>query len=118
MAKKFKVTEKAKRPASDKDVCFYCGKPIGTNHEKDCVLINKKAKLNININIPIDITVPSTWDKAFIEYRHNGNTWCISNAIEDMIKFLQEKENNNECICGIAKATVLSIDNKLFLEED
>ena len=62
----FMVTEKAKRPASKEQQCFYCQQPIGGRHKVDCVLVSKRVK--IRMTVEYEIEVPADWDEDLIEF--------------------------------------------------
>ena len=96
MKTNYLVTEKAKRPASDKEQCFYCGSIIGDYHKKDCVYISKKVK--VRAVIEYDIEVPSSWSAEDIEFHRNEGSWCSSNMLDELNEI-----DNEGCLCDKVK---------------
>lgn len=107
--KKFKVTDKAMRPASKLRACFYCNQPIGSFHEADCVLISKKA--TVRFSIEYDISVPAYWTKEDLEEHRNWGSWCMGNALSEITR------QHGECLCGKGRIDCLSIHDEIFCEE-
>jgi len=108
----FIVTDKAKRPASEKNECFYCHSHIGEQHKKECVLIRKKVK--VRVTIEYEIVEPASWDKDKIEFHRNESSWCCSNIIGEL-KEIDEKEN---CLCLMAKTEYLCDVGDPYLYEE
>jgi len=90
--KKFKVTEKAMRPASNKKECFYCNSKIGRFHEDDCVLVKKKVK--VVATIEYEIEVPADWTEDNVHFHRNEGSWCTDNMIGEL-----EELSKDECLC-------------------
>lgn len=90
---KYRVTKKAKRPASGKDECFYCNEPVGEYHKSDCVLVNRDVEIEMRIRYKVK--EPSHWDKEQIEFYRNEGSWCASNVLEE----LQELDKEKGCLC-------------------
>jgi hypothetical protein len=109
----FIVTSKSMRPASNKEQCFYCKQKIGSHHNQDCVLINKKVK--VRMIVEYEIEVPNHWDKEDIEFHRNDGSWCADNAIDE----LQEKFNNpdSSCMCLHSKFEYLGENSEPFIYE-
>jgi len=108
---KFEVTLKSKRPASNKNECFYCESKIGEFHKDDCVLIKKKVK--VKAIIEYEIEVPHHWNKDMIEFSRNEGSWCASNIINE----LKEIDKKNGCLCNIIKYKLIKDSKKIFLDE-
>jgi len=108
---KYKVTKKAKRPASKESKCFYCNQEIGDYHKDDCVLIRKKVKLRATIEY--EVTVPSSWGEGSVEFNRNDGSWCASNLIDE----LKEIDKEYGCLCDFVEFKYLEDASKPFLEE-
>lgn len=109
---KFKVTEKAMRPASDKKRCFYCKENIGDVHKDDCVLIRKKVKLKMVFEF--EDKVPSYWDDHLVDFHYNDSSWCANN-ITDIIDNISEKDG---CICNHVNFNMISMSEDRFINEN
>lgn len=92
MTKEYIVTEKAKRPASPVDECFYCHQPVGGYHDSECVLIQRKV--TVRMTIEYDVSVPAKWGKEDIEFHRNESSWCSTNAIGEL-----EEITKDGCLC-------------------
>lgn len=102
------VTRKAMRPVSSQEQCFYCHQPIGQHHKDDCVLIQKKVKLQATI--VYTYSVPAHWTKDDIEFHYNESTWCACNLIpvfQDM-----------DCLCPVTTITYLQDESSAYLGEE
>jgi len=108
---KFYVTPKAKRPASNKDECFYCQERIENFHKNDCVLINKKVKMKMTIDFEME--VPNHWDKDMMEFHKNESSWCCSNVIDQILE-IDEKEG---CLCSVCEFEYVEDMSEAFLDE-
>ena len=109
---KFKVTNKAKKPNSFTNTCFYCHQKIGDYHKDDCVLVSKK--IEIQAIIKYEITVPNDWDKEQIEFARNDGNWCSNNMIQELEKLT---ENGEQCLCQQTKFKYLKDTSTPFLTE-
>ena len=107
----FKVTKKAMRPASSDKQCFYCGEKIGSYHEKDCVLINKKALVRLVIDYEVEI--PAYWNKSNVNFHRNEGTWCSNNLIDE----LKDLTKGGDCLCDKAKFKCIKIGDSIYLNE-
>lgn len=64
---------------------------------------NKQTKIiQWSIHLPMDF--PAHWDDDMIDFHLNDSSWCCSNLIKELEKYDQE----NGCICGICRASVLN----------
>lgn len=106
------VTRSAMRPASDKEACFRCGQPVGSEHKPDCVTIRKKVK--VRMTVEYEISVPNHWNKEDIEFHRNEGTWCSSNAVDELSEIIGE----DGCICNCTHFDYLGGDSEPFLAED
>jgi hypothetical protein len=84
------------RPAGKPDECFYCQRPIGAEHEADCVMRDRTVVVRLTVEYPI--RVPEHWTPEDIELHRNDSSWCIGNAVVEL-----DSVNDQGCICGIAK---------------
>jgi len=101
------------RPAGKKDECFYCGQKIGQPHGRDCVTITKRVRVRCIIEYVID--VPHHWTKEDIEFHRNDNTWCASNAVDE----LKELEQKIGCLCPASRFEFVGVtDSKPHQEEE
>lgn len=110
----FIVTAAAQRPASMNGKCFYCHQPIGENHKDDCVLINKKVR--VQMTVEYEISVPADWDKEMIEFHRNEGSWCASNAVNELAE-LFDSDDRDTCMCSAAHFEYLSDAGEPFLSE-
>ncbi len=105
----FIVTEAAKRPVDPRATCcFYCRQPIGSPHERDCVLILRRVRIKMTVEYEID--APATWDSRLIDFSRNESSWCASNA-------LAELEKIEPCLCGHAQFELVKVVGEPFLAE-
>lgn len=105
------VTERAKRPASDKDECFYCNQPIGSPHKFDCVLIHKKARVRMTVDYEVE--VPNHWGRHDIEFHRNEGTWCADNALRE----LGDVARQVGCLCAVTTFEYLEDASDPYLDE-
>jgi hypothetical protein len=109
----FIVTKKAERPASiSHGICFYCGRPIGTEHLSGCVLIKKKVL--VRTTITYEIEVPSEWTSEDIEFHRNEGSWCCNNMIGELEEIIKE---DDICLCPITKSEYIRDTSKPYLDE-
>lgn len=90
------------RPAGKSDECFYCHQKVGTEHKKDCVILQKKVKMKYTFEVEIE--VPWFWNKNQIEFHFNGSSWCADNALNT----LEELSKTLGCLCSIFNAKVIN----------
>lgn len=107
----FLVTEKAQRPARMDGRCFYCSQSIGAEHLPDCVLIRKKAIVEMTVSYEID--VPNGWDEEQVRFHRNESSWCASNSLEELAKL----EEEHGCLCSVVEFEVVEVGTKPFLNE-
>ena len=112
MKTNYKVTENAKRPASDEEACFYCRSPIGDYHKEDCVLVRKKVMIKMTVGY--EVVVPACWTKEDVEYSRNDGTWCANNALYEL-KEMTEK--NKTCMCHYANFEYIEDTCDPYLDE-
>lgn len=105
------VSRLAMRPASDKEECFYCHQPIGSEHHPDCVLIKKKVM--VRMTVEYEVKVPAHWDKHMIEFHRNDGSWCADNALDE----LAEIGGGDGCLCHCTHFDYLGGDSAPFLSE-
>ena len=95
-----KVGEDAIRPAGKPDRCFYCGRLLGENHRRKCVLV--KRDIEIEAKFRIVVSVPAFWDKDLIEFHFNESSYCANNLIDKL------KDNAKErCLCDRTEVVYL-----------
>ena len=83
------------RPAGPPDKCFYCGQPIGTEHDYSCVC--RKRTVVVNVSFIALIVVPESWDADTINFCRNESSWCVSNLLTvDGLK-------DESCLCPCTK---------------
>lgn len=111
----FQVTHKAKRPASKRDVCFYCQQPIGAMHKPDCVLINKKV--TIKVSMELEIEVPAHWSGHDVEFHRNESSSCADNTLQDCIKEIKRLKKAHGCMCGNLHVEYIGNQSEPFLDE-
>jgi len=109
---KFRVTNRAQRPAKMDGCCFHCRQRVGTTHEADCVLIKKKAI--VRAVIEYEVNVPHFWSKEDIEFHRNESSWCSSNLLNELRIYIDKEER---CLCSITKFQCLETNDKPFLDE-
>lgn len=110
--RQFIVTDKARRPAIDRPVCFYCLRPVGSPHKGDCVLIKKKVL--IRMTVEYEISVPASDYKGEIEFHRNESSWCADNAFDE----LEALRDKHGCLCHVAKFTCLRDTGEPYLDEE
>jgi len=110
---KFKVTEKATRPAGNAGECFYCREAIGATHKDDCVLLTKKVKVELYIE-HIE-TVPAHWDKDDIEFRFNESTWCATNALDELTELYGK--DDGPCMCPVTTVRYIEDESEPTCED-
>ena len=93
------------RPAGKPGECFYCHRPVGSEHEYKCVCNSHKVKVRYIITMERDY--PVSWDKNMIEFHMNESSWCSSNIIQE----LEEHEKDHGCICDIVVGEVVEEGN-------
>lgn len=109
---KFKVTPKAKRPATKENKCTYCNQPIGNFHKEDCVCISKKIKLKVTIEYETDC--PADWDKNQIEFHRNEGSWCADNCLSEIEEYIESK---GICLCSNADFEYIEDIGDAYLDE-
>src|SRR3990167_3599264 len=107
----FRVTEKARRPASTANKCFYCAVEVGGYHKLDCVLIQKSVK--VRMIVEYDIHVPSSWDADDVAFHRNEGSWCANNAITEL-----QTLKKSGCLCAITRFEVVDINSTSFANEE
>jgi hypothetical protein len=108
----YTVSILSKRPASDKEECFYCHEAIGSNHKADCVFIRKKVQLRMTVEF--EAIVPNHWGKKMIEFHRNDGTYCADNDFRELI---ESAEKAGGCLCGITNYEYLKDVGQEFLDE-
>jgi len=95
------------RPAGKPDQCFYCGRKVGESHKQDCVILKRAVKVRYTFEIEIDM--PFAWDAGMIDFHRNDSSWCASNAVGDIEKFMERQEAScgSTCICNNFKSEYL-----------
>ena len=94
------------RPARQDGTCFYCLKPLGEEHEEDCVI--RQRTVVIKATIETAITVAESWDKHMIEFHRGESSWCASNFIDELEKRDERlrkyfESENMGCLCSAAE---------------
>lgn len=97
------------RPAGKPDECYYCNSKVGEIHKTDCVIIKQRVKVKYTYEIEID--VPHHWDPDMILFHRNDSTWCASNGLRDIERFLRKEGMG--CPCPIFSCSYIeTVDNK------
>lgn len=104
------VTEKARRPAIDRQECAFCHQPLGTEHRPDCVLTKKKIKIRMIVEYETDC--PASWGKEDIEFHRNESSWCADYALVELELFADE-----HCLCDFALFEYIQDVSGEFLDE-
>jgi hypothetical protein len=104
------VTEKAQRPARMDGSCFYCRQNIGDNHNDDCVLIHKKAIVEMKVRY--EVSIPDFWTEGDVLFHRNESSWCSTNMLSEIDNLA------GDCICDIVSCTGVEIlPNTTFIDE-
>lgn len=106
----FTVTAKAMRPALSEQVCFYCRQPIGSTHAENCVLVVKTV--TVKMEVEYEVEVPAHWDAKDVEFHRNDSSWCMSNALRELLKI------NDGCHCARTKFTFIAAGDDVRLMEN
>lgn len=99
------------RPASSQRRCFYCREPVGGRHKETCVLVKKRVRINVQVALSYEITVPANWTADDVEYHRNEGSWCADNALSEFAEL-------GGCLCGSMTTRFLRDVGGVFLEED
>jgi hypothetical protein len=94
--------------------CFYCNQAIGDCHKQDCCLVTKKVL--VRATIEYEITVPSDWTDADIEFHRNDGSWCANNIARELTKEV-ERRGDNGCLCRSINYVVLKVTGEPELNE-
>lgn len=90
------------RPAGEPDECLYCKQKVGTPHNSDCVILERKVK--VRYSFEIEIEVPHSWTEDDIEWHRNMGSWCADNAINELTE-----ASKGHCLCNSFHCEVLDI---------
>lgn len=105
------------RPAGPDDECMYCRQKTGQPHRNKCVSVLRRVRMRYEFEI--EIAVPAFWTTHDIEFHRNDSSWCAGNAVDDIEKCRNQRENNGGCLCGTFKATFISdVEGEPFAWED
>lgn len=104
------------RPAGKPDECFYCDSQIGEYHKIDCVILKRINNYSVMMEGSKVGTLmwsdPISWDKDSCESHKNYSSWCVNNALEDIIwlknkisksiiKEIEKLDDELCCACGL-----------------
>lgn len=91
------VNDDGIRPAGRPDECFYCHQRIGAEHERDCVIVQKKIKARYVFEV--ELLIPHFWDAETFEFHRNESSWCARNGIGEL-----ERAYEEDCPCSQFRA--------------
>lgn len=86
--------EHGPRPAGRPDQCFYCGQPVGEDHQPDCVM--RERTVVIEWTIRMVVKVPESFTQENIEFKYNGSSYCNDN----LLSYLDKEDC---CLCQRSK---------------
>jgi hypothetical protein len=106
------------RPAGPSTACFYCNRPIGERHDRECVLVVKRVALTVKTTIDDrnyvgtwELDQPHFWSPSDSEFHKNEGTWCANNLLyqEDEVVWqgdspmgkLRTSHKPLGCLCGM-----------------
>lgn len=92
------------RPAGEPDACFYCSVKVGGEHGKECVMVQRRVR--VQFVVTADIAVPAFWDEDMINFRYNESTWCADN-LASMMESATTGEGSGQCWCSAVSAKYL-----------
>ena len=95
------------RPAGPPDACFYCGQPVGSPHNRTCVVVTRRVRVRYSFDIEID--VPYFWTADNIDFHRNKSSWCADNALADIEAHQAALEQAGNCLCGSFLCEVLDM---------
>lgn len=101
----FVTEDNGPRPAGKPDECFYCQQPLGGEHAQDCTLRLKVVMVKIELTMPR--VVPASWDTEMVDFHLNDSSWCSDNIGNDIMCYLDAKEEGAPCLCGKFYGTCL-----------
>lgn len=93
------------RLANEPDQCFYCGAKVGQKHRRDCVVVQKRVRVQYTFTLEVDI--PHDWDAEMFEFHRNDSTWCADNALDDIEEF--KTKVGASCLCAMMQAKFLEV---------
>ena len=102
------------RPAGKPDECFYCQRKIGEDHQRNCVVVNKKVKVRWSFDVVIE--VPHNWTAENVEFHYGESSWCASNAIAELQKQFPG-EDGTPCPCSVFDCTYLETVDETPIRE-
>lgn len=100
------VRPEDERPARRDGTCFYCQEPIGSLHQKSCVVPQKTVILEVKIEMPLE--VPAFWSEKDIDYFFNESSSCSDNLISDIERVQRTRHlETGKCLCGCIEVDFL-----------
>ena len=93
------------RPAGEPDACFYCQQKVGTEHKRNCVIVEKLVRLRYSIDV--DVEIPYSWDKNMVEFHRNESSWCANNAVDQIQAQVEASDKDGRCLCDRFTATLV-----------
>ena len=77
------------RPAGKPDQCFYCKRRVGSEHARDCNIVQKKIEMRVTATLADGkvrvgtwkLLVPHFWDPGMSEFHKNESSWCATNFL-------------------------------------
>lgn len=87
------------RPARPDGTCFYCSKPLGSEHQEGCVIRTKTVVVDVTFRIVRE--VPEDWEPSMIEFHMNESSSCADNLFAD-IDAVADRDDG--CLCGQTEA--------------
>ena len=89
-----KVTVGGPGTRQDPEQCLYCKQVAGQPHGRECVVVEKRAK--VRYSFELEIGVPHSWGQHEIEFHRNDGSWCADNALTE----LHRLANQQGCLCN------------------
>lgn len=99
------------RPAGSPTQCFYCNRPVGQEHRRDCVCVHQHVVYDVLVDGRVvgeyGNYEPYAWTLSDCEQRRNRGSWCADNALDTIVWSDSEAQQRVEawvetrCMCGI-----------------
>ncbi len=106
------------RPAGSPTHCFYCNQPVGSDHGRECVMVEKRVRYDVlvagKVRGAFERNDPYFWTPDDCNWHKNDSSWCHNNAV-DAIQWMDSKEGESimaaqeECCCGLLEFRFVSV---------
>lgn len=111
------VNDDGLRPAGNPGECFYCGRKIGDEHSRECVVVYKVVRYGVYIGDrrigTFDNPEPHGWDEETCERIRNQGSWCADNAVDRIdgisCEDIARIEAHDGCSCSLLEFRLESI---------